>query len=290
MDRRRAVKRLSLLGTGILAVPELLMGRPASFAQLSPEEAWRNLDKFTRSRYVFRYIEPQKNLPNIFLYGDSISIGYTEYVRTALEGSASVHRLHKNGGSSHDFIENMEHLRTSMFQPDLQGGWDFEWDLIHFNVGLHDLKYIVDGKLDKENGKQVSSIEVYQENLEKIVEYLSETYPDTRLVFATTTPVPPGSNGRFEGDAARYNIAALEVLKAYKKIRINDLYKLVKPDFERLAIKPGNVHFSAEGSRILGERVASFAAKRLRIKTTPIPDEEVLKQREELYMERSKAI
>ena len=154
MDRRRAVKRLSLLGTGILAVPELLMGRPASFAQLSPEEAWRNLDKFTRSRYVFRYIEPQKNLPNIFLYGDSISIGYTEYVRTALEGSASVHRLHKNGGSSHDFIENMEHLRTSMFQPDLQGGWDFEWDLIHFNVGLHDLKYIVDGKLDKRMGNR----------------------------------------------------------------------------------------------------------------------------------------
>jgi hypothetical protein len=35
-----------------------------------------------------------------------------------------------------------------MFHPYYDEGWDFEWDLIHFNVGLHNLKYIVDGKLD----------------------------------------------------------------------------------------------------------------------------------------------
>ncbi len=62
------------------------------------------------------------------------------------------------------------------------------------------------------------------------MDYLGETYPNTSLIFATTTPVPPGSNGRFEGDAVRYNAAAKEVLKAYKNIRINDLYKYIKPE------------------------------------------------------------
>ncbi len=34
------------------------------------------------------------------------------------------------------------------------------------------------------------------------------------LIFATTTPVPPGSNGRIAGDAAKFNEAAIEVLNA----------------------------------------------------------------------------
>ena len=56
-------------------------------------------------------------------------------------------------------------------------------------------------------------------------------------------------------------------------------------DFESLASKPGNVHFTKEGNRKLGERVASVVAKRPKIKTNSIPDDEVLNQREKAYMD-----
>ncbi len=40
---------------------------------------------------------------------------------------------------------------------DLEDRWDFEWDVIHINVGLHDLKYVNDReKLDMENGQLVA--------------------------------------------------------------------------------------------------------------------------------------
>jgi hypothetical protein len=248
-------------------------------------EAWKSLDQSTRERYVFRYIEPVAHLPKVFLYGDSISIGYTEYTRCALEGQACIYRLHRNGGSSNDFIRNMEVLRKTMFKPFFQEGWDFSWDLIHFNVGLHDLKYVVDGKLDKENGLQVTSLSDYRDNLEKMVLYLKKTWPDAKLVFATTTPVPPGEPGRIPGDDKRYNSAALEVLQDDQDVVINDLHGFINPDFPNLAIKPGNVHFTSEGSRKLGKHVAEVIAGELNLQTVDIPGEQELKQREKEYLD-----
>jgi len=282
MDRRSLLKKIGVSGAGLMVLPVGM----SKFYEVNPaEEAWKSLGRFTRERYVFRYIEPDKELPKVFLYGDSISIGYTEYTRAALDGQANVIRLHRNGGSSHNFIEYMETLRKTMFHPYLENGWDFGWDLIHFNVGLHDLKYVTEGKLDRENGTQVSSIKEYRHNLEKIISYLEKTWPDARLVFATTTPVPDNERGRIKGDSARYNEAALEILRKYDQVIINDLYAYINPRFDDLAIRPGNVHFSKEGSRILGKRVGKFIAQIMKTDTVPIPDEEFLKEQERNYLE-----
>ena len=148
---------------------------------------WR---RFSKS-YFQVYCSKSGTIKGAF-YGDSISIGYTEALRCALEGEADVFRLFRNGGSSWQFVQNMEIQRKAMFQPYLESGWEFEWDLIHFNVGLHDLKYVTDGRLDKINGQQVSSIIDYKKNLNEICEYLHSSYPSAKLVFAATTPVPEG--------------------------------------------------------------------------------------------------
>ena len=62
-----------------------------------------------------------------------------------------------------------------------------EFPVIHFNAGLHDLKYLLNGKKDAVKGTQMISIGDYKNNLHSIIRYLQEMTPDARLVFATTT-------------------------------------------------------------------------------------------------------
>jgi hypothetical protein len=236
------------------------------------KQAWINLSRFNATFYQYRYVEPTAGLPKVFLYGDSISIGYTEYVRASLKGKADVMRLQKNGSSSGEFIRKMEILRKGMFQPFLKEGWSFSWDVIHFNVGLHDIKYLHNSKLDKEEGKQVSSVEVYEKNLHSIVAYLKKNYPTTKLVFATTTLVPKGDIGRFKGDAVKYNAVALKVMKNYPDIVINDLYTYSIPVHEKYAeAGVGNVHYQPEGCRLQGIEVAKVVCDVLGITPNSCP-------------------
>ena len=154
------------------------------------KKAWEKLCGNVGDVYkndAFKYVHPVKGIPNVLLYGDSISIGYTPAVREGLEGRATVFRLFKNGGSSHDFIPNMDQLDKAMFQPNLEEGWDFKWDLIHFNVGLHDLKYLKGKNLNKKEGIQVSSIAEYKANLNEICNYLKSNFPKALNNQATHT-------------------------------------------------------------------------------------------------------
>jgi hypothetical protein len=262
MNRRKFVKYLGATGVAITASS---CGSLNLFGSKYDEEiarkAWKNL---ANKEKAFAYVDPDKNLPNVFIYGDSISIGYTTTVREELEGKANVFRIQKNGGSSDTFIPKMEKLKTTMFQPYLKGGWDFDWDVIHFNVGLHDLKYLKDGKLNIESGRQVSSIDVYKANLDNICKYLMKEYPKAKLIFATTTAVPEeGADGRIAGDSVIYNKAALEVLANYPSIQINDLYAFTKPNKKAWYIKPHNVHYNNLGKTAQGKHVAKLIAENL---------------------------
>ena len=211
----------------------------------------------------FNYVHPQKRIPNVLLYGDSISIAYTPIVRENLKGKATVFRLYRNGASSHGFIPFMDQMQETMFQPNLNGGWNFKWDLIHFNVGLHDLKYLDGNNLSKEKGKQVSSVEEYKENLKEICGYLKEKFPKAKLVFATTTPVPANAKGRYQGDSIKFNNAAVEILANYPDIAINDLYAFSFPHLKSWAIQPGDVHYNETGYTQQGIEVARIIAENL---------------------------
>lgn len=239
-----------------------------SFAKAEPKnakEAWEglvaeNLRKFP----VFEYIENEPKLPNVLIYGDSISIGYTAFVRKELATKANVYRIHCNGAHAAAFIPRMRQLEQAMRSEELSDPWAFEWDVIHLNAGLHDLKYVnEDKKLDKKNGKLVSTPEKYKEDLTRVFKFLTKEYPDAKIIFATTTPVPEGEPGRNAGDAVQYNAIAKEVLKEYPNVVVNDLYAFTKPKMTKWQIKPGDVHFKAEGKRKQGAQVGKAIAAQL---------------------------
>ena len=101
--------------------------------QAAPEEG-STVEK-ARLNWAFT---PDPDLPNVLILGDSISIGYTLEVRELLKGVANVYRPASADGrkpiNCSDTITGLKRL-----DGQLEG---HDWSVIHFNWGLHDLKYM----------------------------------------------------------------------------------------------------------------------------------------------------
>ena len=137
-------------------------------------------------------VEDQSGLPRVLLIGDSISIGYTLTVRELLKGKVNLHRIPTNGGPT---IKGLEQIDSWIGKK--------KWDVIHFNWGLHDLKYMGpngENLFPKEKGGKVQvTLFKYKKNLERLVTRLKKT--GAKLIWRNTTPILPGSRGRYVGDS-----------------------------------------------------------------------------------------
>lgn len=184
---------------------------------------------------AFAPVADDPKLPRVLLIGDSISIGYTIPVRKLLEGKANVHRIWENGGPTSNGIQKIDAWLGSG-----------KWDLIHFNWGLHDLKYVKD--------KPQVPLEDYEKNLRELVKKLKAT--GAALIWCSTTPVPEGDQRpvRKAEDAPKYNAVAKKVMDE-NGVAINDLHAFALPKLKEIQL-PSNVHYTAKGYQSLGEEVA----------------------------------
>lgn len=202
---------------------------------------------------AFAKIEDAPGLPRVLLIGDSISIGYTQPVRNLLQGKANVHRIHTNGGPTTNGLKNL-------------GTWlgETKWDVIHFNWGLHDLKYIGDNPQSRADPKAAGShqqvpLADYENNLTTLVTQLKAT--GAKLVWCNTTPAPEGSAGRIAGDVVKYNEAAARVMSA-AGIPTDDLCAHAQARLKEVQL-PANVHFTPAGYEYLAAKVAAEIEKAL---------------------------
>ncbi|MBK8090571.1 MAG: SGNH/GDSL hydrolase family protein [Verrucomicrobiaceae bacterium] len=191
-------------------------------------------------------VEDVPGLPRVLLIGDSISMGYTVDVREMLKGTANVHRIPTNGGPTTNGLKSIA-----------QWLGDAKWDVIHFNWGLHDLKYILNDPSKRADPKDPAAhpqvtVADYEKNLTALVKTMQAT--GAKLIWCNTTHVPAGSDGRIEGDEEKYNAAAARVMTA-ASVPTDDLraHALAKPE----AQLPANVHYTPEGSRYLAEKVSA---------------------------------
>ena len=199
-----------------------------------PEDL-RSLTSYIRVP-IFPEIVDDPALPMVLLIGDSISMYYTPEVRRLLQGRANIHRVPDNGKSTPHGLANLERWLE-----------DRRWTVIHFNFGLHDFAVTAAGTQHVPPGD-------YEKNLRRIIRSLRET--GARLIWASTTPVPEGSNNRRESDAVAYNALARSVMEE-SGIPVNDLHSFIlsRPNRDLLQL-PRNVHFRAEGSVELAGEVA----------------------------------
>jgi hypothetical protein len=189
-------------------------------------------------------IEDVPGLPRVLLIGDSISIGYTVPVRELMQGKANIHRPLTNCGPTTKGIAEIDKWLGKE-----------KWAVIHFNWGLHDLKYmgpqgqnLADPQAS--DSRQQASIDEYEANLRKLVARLKKT--GAKLVWRSTTPVPEGAHGRVPGDSAKYNAVAKKVMDEHN-IAIDDQYSFALERLKEIQ-RPANVHFTPEGSRELAKQ------------------------------------
>jgi len=187
------------------------------------------------------------NLPEVLIIGDSISIGYTPYVKQMLNGKAVVTHHQGNAGPT---IRGIVHIDQWLGET--------QWDIIHFNWGLWDM-------YGWEYAKEDRSPAMYEQRLETLVLRLKKT--GAKLIWGTTTPVCPEAEvtmlRRFNTEVVipssverEYLDAAMRVMKKHE-IQVNDLHALMLPLLKKYAVAADNVHFTEDGSKALGKKVSN---------------------------------
>lgn len=193
----------------------------------------------------------------ILIIGDSISIGYTPFVKENLKEVAEV--FHNPG--------NAQHSDTGLKKIE---EWisDEKWDIIQINWGLWDLCYRLPdstsiGSRDKENGIVTNTIDKYASNLDSIVNIL-QTKTDAILIFVTTTYVPKNEPGRFKNDEISYNEAAKKIMKKHSVI-VNDIWEESVSIHQKLGKGLDDVHYSSQGYEKLSELMTLSLNKEIKL-------------------------
>lgn len=210
----------------------------------------RKNNRFVWLVCIFMLTSFSEKKPKILIIGDSISIGYTPFVKNHFADSAIV--KHNPG--------NAQHTGTGLKKIQEWIG-DEDWDIIQFNWGLWDLCYRhadskVQGNRDKQNGKITFSLEDYEKNLEAIVQEIKRT-SDARLIFVTTSYVPEDEAGRYKKDAQKYNKVAKRIMKKYN-VTVNDIYKESKSIHTKFGKGTDDVHYFEQGYEQLSKKIVEF--------------------------------
>ena len=182
------------------------------------------------------------NLPLVVLIGDSIRMGYQDHVASQLAGRAEVWVPKENGGDSRNVLAHLGQWVLAR-QP----------DLVHVNCGLHDLKRAFGAE------SEVPLAE-YEGNVRQILQRLQREL-NGAVVWATTTPVDENWHhqnkgfDRLEADVEAYNAAAGAVAEDLG-VPIDDLFAIVQREGKARLLTQDGVHFTEEGSQLLGHAVA----------------------------------
>jgi sialate O-acetylesterase len=182
---------------------------------------------------LYPVVDP--SLPRVLLIGDSIKNGYTPYVKSRLDGKVNVAHLTAFG------MIGKKDPDAEAFCAKLKDG---DYALIHYNDGLHSLPPRI-------------TDEQFGVGLTAMLKHLKTVTP--RVVWATTTPHPDHEN-TLSSSSQNLTIAIRnrmsKEIAARFDVPVIDLYELVLGDREKLQ-KFANVHFNPEGSKLMGDHIAS---------------------------------
>lgn len=190
-------------------------------------------------------------MKSVILLGDSIRVGYESAIKDSLQGIADVYTP-KDG--------NLFAAHLFRFVHEFKDLVPGEVDVLHWNAGLWDVVR------NLEDDPQ-TPIEIYKYYIERICKRIIKAYPNTKVIFATTTSVQSEKMSkyfiRYNEDIELYNAAAVEIVKKYG-FDVNDLYAVSKGLPEEAHSDPTH-YATALGTEALAKSVLKHLAEALDI-------------------------
>jgi len=188
-------------------------------------------------------------MKKVICIGDSIQMGYEPTVVSEL------------GGWAH--VVELRDLQCGNTRVHLDEWLQDDLDIVHMNAGLHDMAQ--DPGKDPEvppDGERRVPLDEYRTNLATIFKTIASR-ANAVTIFGLTTPVNlqrQHSSGkglhRTNEDVAAYNEVACEVAALHGVI-IDDLHQVIVDHSPGQMLKEDGVHFTDEGSAVLGRTVAA---------------------------------
>ena len=183
--------------------------------------------------------------------GDSIRMGYDEFVQEMLAEECKVHYSKDNGRFTAYTLEQA----IQMFLC------EGPFDVVHWNNGYWDMD--IEGPL----GEHLIPPEDYMRFLRRIARTL-KAY-GAQVIFATTTPIfesgdaadqQTGVNLRFKNEWVQLYNAAARIVMEEEDIPVNDLYSLCLQG-EQYYKCADRLHLTQEGYQKCAQQVCEFIRK-----------------------------
>lgn len=182
-------------------------------------------------------------LPRVLLIGDSILVGYQEFVIADLKGKAYVDAWVNPYHQS----EKLNGLLAEVLK-------EGPYDVVHFNMGLH--------------GWPVGRIKegTFEPLTKAYVEVIRKMLPDARLIWANSTPIMiKGQRGQLDPELnaimIEHNRMAANVMNEMG-VPISDFYSLLVPQHLNLA-RGDLAHWTPPAYRILADAAVASIEKAL---------------------------
>ena len=183
-------------------------------------------------------------MPNVLLLGDSISLGYRNFVRDNLRGVMNVYYPPENGRfAAYTFRALYEWSR------DLK--WSADMDFVYWNNGLWDVARIF-------GDEPQTPLQDYAVMIQRVFNRLHYLFPKARIIFATTTPVVQELFDkkifyRRNEDIRLYNETAARIVLQNGGM-IHDLYNAgYRKEFYQ-----DSTHFKPQISQLIAKEIADL--------------------------------
>ena len=214
-------------------------------------------------------------LPNVLILGDSISMGYTPFVKKRLAGVANVSRPKCNCAATQFYFRERNGMKDWVGTN--------RWDVITVNCGIWDICYMKGDPVGTDHywGKKELSalpplqrgtairdlgfhvrtpILEYMANLRKILTYLKSK--GATVIFPLTTPCPAYQYDDRCGLSRVYNEVASAVC-AELGVQTVDLSAIGERNYDK---QPDGAHYSDEGNDLLAAAVSAAVESALKRK------------------------
>ena len=188
-------------------------------------------------------------MKKVLLLGDSIRIGYQQFVKEALADAYEVRYPEDNG----------RFAAYTLWQLNQELKWNPDIELVHFNNGYWDMN------IEAPMTEAIHPVEEYVSFLRRIVALCRQC--GVKVVFATTVPIledgAAGDNTGVQGTinysnewVKTYNAAAIALMEELE-VPVNDLYALCM-EHPRQYKCDDLLHLTEEGSRRCAAQVAEY--------------------------------